>query len=775
MAIERVAVLGAGVMGAAIAAHVANAGREVVVLDLVPEGTRNRNALAEGAVERLLKSDPAPLMDRRFAKRIRTGNLEDHLGLLKEVDWIIEAVIEQREPKQALYRRLEGVRREGSIVSSNTSTIRLAALVEGLPERFRRDFLITHFFNPPRYMRLLELVVSPATRREAVEEVRRFCDLALGKGVIEANDTPGFIANRIGTFWIQCALNEALDGGLPVEEADAVLSRPFGIPKTGVFALMDLVGIDLMPIVGRSLAAAVPEGDAFRAIHREPEALKRMIADGLTGRKGKGGFYRLAEREGKRVKEAIDLTTLAYAKAAKPRLEAISAWKSGGLRALFTHDERAGRYAWRVMSRTLAYAAGLVPEIAPSIRAVDEAMRLGYNWGRGPFELIDEIGARWFAERLAADGERVPPLLARAAETGGFYRVEQGRRKALAPDGAFRPIERPHGVLLLADLKLAAKPILRNGSASLWDVGDGVAALEFHTKMNALDAEVLELMRRAIERVGERHRALVLYNEGENFSAGVNLGLALFAVNVGAWGMIEELLRAGQDTFRALRHAPFPVVGAPARLALGGGCEVLLHCDAVQAHAESYVGLVETGVGLIPGWGGCRAMLSRALGQKRGFGGSMPAISKVFETIGLSKVSRSAFEAIELGFLRESDGITFNRDRLLADAKARALALVPGYQAPPPSSFKLPGKTARIALAIAVKGMGLTGKVTAHDQLVAKELAFVLSGGETDAVDHIDDDTMAGLERAAFMRLIREPKTIARMEHTLDTGKPLRN
>jgi len=774
MAIAKVAVIGSGVMGGAIAAHAANAGAEVVLLDIVPEGGRNRSALAEGAIERMLKTDPAPFMDRRFAKRIRTGNLDDHLNQLKDVDWIIEAVVEKLEIKQALYRKIEGVRRDGSIVSSNTSTIRLAALTEGLPERLRRDFLITHFFNPPRYMRLLELVAGPSTRRDAIEAINHFCDLSLGKGVIEANDTPGFIANRIGTFWIQVALNEALDSGLPIEEADAVLSRPFGIPKTGVFALMDLVGIDLMPLVGRSLYNAVKEGDAFRAIHREAEPVRRMIEGGLIGRKGKGGFYRLAEHDGKKVKEAIDLKSLAYAKARKPRLECVSVARKGGLPALFEHPEPAGGYAWRVMSRTLAYAAALVPEIAGSIQAVDDAMRLGYNWGQGPFELIDKIGPRWFAERLKADGQTVPSLVARAAESGGFYRVEAGRRVALAPTGSYRPIERPKGVLLLADLRLAAKPLLRNRSASLWDIGDGVAALEFHTKMNVLDPDILGLMRQSIELIGAKHKALVIYNEGDNFSAGVNLGLALFAINLGAWPMLEDLVKQGQQTFAALRDAPFPVVGAPSGLALGGGCEVLLHCDAVQAHAESYIGLVETGVGLIPGWGGCRAMLARGLGKK-GFGGAMPAISKVFETIGLAKVSRSAFEAMELGFLREGDGITANRDRLLSDAKARALALVPGYKPPPAPTFKLPGKTARVAIAIAVKGMSITGKVTAHDQVVAKELAFVLSGGDTDTVDQTTDDSLAKLERAAFMRLLREPKTLARMEHTLDTGKPLRN
>ena len=772
--INKVAVIGAGVMGAAIAAHVANSGHEAILLDIVPESGR-RNALAEGAVERMLKVDPAPFMDKRFAKRIVCGNLEDDLKRLGEADWIIEAVTERLDVKLAVYQKIEGARRDGSIVSSNTSTIRLRTLIEGLPERFVRDFMITHFFNPPRYMRLLELVPGPSTRLDAIETVRHFCDVALGKGVIKTNDTPGFIANRIGTFWIQCALNEALDCGVPVEEADAVLSRPFGIPKTGVFALMDLVGIDLMPLVGRSLAGAVPEGDGFRAVHREPDTLKQMIANGLTGRKGKGGFYRLAEIDGKRVKQAIDLKTLQYAVARRPRLESVEAAKGGKLSALLEHQERAGIYAWRVMSKTLAYAVALVPEIANSPQAVDDAMRLGYNWTRGPFELIDRIGAGWFAERLKKDGAIVPPLLAKAAQSGGFYKVESGKRAVVLPAGAYRPIERGSGVLLLADVKLAGKPLARNGSASLWDVGDGVAALEFHTKMNALDADSLALAARAIGLVRERFKALVIYNEGENFSAGVNLGLALFAVNLAAWPLIEDLVKSGQETFQALKYAPFPVVGAPSGLALGGGCEVLLHCDAVQAHAESYIGLVEVGVGLIPGWGGCRAMLARGLAQKRGFGGAMPAISKVFETIGTAKVSRSAYEAMEIGYLREGDGITANRDRLLSDAKTKALSLVAGYKPPEPPLFKLPGKTARIALALTVKGFALAGRVTAHDQVVVKELANILSGGETDAPDQLGDEVLARLEREAFMRLIREPKTMARMEHMLATGKPLRN
>ena len=357
------------------------------------------------------------------------------------------------------------------------------------------------------------------------------------------------------------------------------------------------------------------------------------------------------------------------------------------------------------MSGTLAYTAGLVPEIADDVEAVDRAMRLGYNWKRGPFELIDEVGADWFADKLAQEGREVPPLLRAAADGDGFYRIADGRADHLAGSGAYTPLTRPDGVLLLSDIKRAGKPLARNGSASLWDIGDGVACLEFHSKMNALDTEIMALVEQSVEIVGERMTALVIHNEGSNFSVGMNLGLALFVVNVGAWPMIEETIKQGQAAFRSLKFAPFPVVGAPSGMALGGGCEVLLHCDAVQAHAESYMGLVEVGVGLVPGWGGCKEMMLRGLtGGRQGFGGAMPAISKVFETIGLAKVSRSAKQAQSLGFLREGDGISANRDRLLADAKARALALAEDYAPPEPTTVKLPGKTGRVALKMAVKG-----------------------------------------------------------------------
>ena len=775
MPIGKTAVVGAGLMGGAIAAHIANSGHEAVLLDIVPEGGGNRNALAEGAIARMLKDDPAPFMERSDAKRIATGNIDDHLDLLADADWIVEAVTENVAVKQEVYRRIDSVRRTGAIVSSNTSTIPWRVLADGMPEAFARDFLITHFFNPPRYMRLLEVVAGPATRGDAAAAVADFADRKLGKSVVACNDTPGFIANRIGTYWLIAAIGAALDGAVTVEEADALMGRPMGIPKTGVFGLIDLVGLDLMPLVGRSLRDALPADDPLRAVYGEPEIVRSMIAGGYTGRKGKGGFYRLDPDSGTRDKQVIDLRSGEYGPALRPRLESIE--QAGrSLRALFEFPDRTGEYAWRVMSGTLAYAAGLVPEIADDVEAVDRAMRLGYNWKRGPFELIDEAGTAWFAGRLEGEGRAVPPLLRAAADAGGFYRTGDGRREHLAGAGKYAPVARPPGVLLLSDVKLAGPPLAGNGSASLWDLGDGVACLEFHSKMNALDPDIMALIGESVEIVGRGMKALVIHNEGTNFSVGMNLGLALFALNVGAWPMIEETLKGGQDAFNALKFAPFPVVGAPSGMALGGGCEVLLHCDSVQAHAECYIGLVEAGVGIVPGWGGCKEMMLRGLAAKGpGFGGPMMAISKAFETIGLAKVSRSAKEARKLGFLRDGDGISANRDRLLADAKARALALAEDYAAPEPATIRLPGKTGRIALKMAVKGLARTGKATAHDLVVVDHLGTVLTGGDTDATREIPEERLSELERQAILALIRMPATIARIEHMLETGKPLRN
>jgi 3-hydroxyacyl-CoA dehydrogenase len=763
--IKKVAVIGAGVMGAGIAAQVANAGIPAVLLDVVPDG-------AAKAIDRMLKTQPAPFMSAKAAKLITPGNTAKDLGLVADCDWIIEAIIERLDTKQDLYAKLETVRKPGSIVSSNTSTIPLASLVEHRSPTFAHDFCITHFFNPPRYMRLLEVVKGEATGQGVVEAVSRFADVALGKTIVACKDRPGFIANRLGIFWMNCAMIEAVDLGLEVEEADAMMGKPFGIPRTGIFGLMDLVGIDLGPHLVESLMATLPRDDAFRKMYRDVPLIGKMIAEGYTGRKGKGGFYRLNRAQGK-AKEAISLKTGEYRPEKTPDLPGLEAGR-GNLKAIMTGNDKISRYAARVMGQTLSCALSLVPEVADNIDAVDEAMRLGYNWKWGPFELADRLGTDWLAEKLAAEGFAVPPLLKLVAGRS-FYRIEEGRRQQLGTDGAYRDMVRPEGVIFLEDVKRTEKPILKNGSAALWDIGDGVACFEFTTKMNALDPDTMTLLGKAIALVAEKFKALVIYNEAENFSVGANLGLAMFAANMAAWDQVDANIMLGQMTYKSLKYAKFPTVGAPAGMALGGGCEILLHCAHVQAHAETYMGLVECGVGLLPGWGGCKEMLTRWSLLGRLPKGPMPPVAKAFEMISTAATSRSAAEAKELLFLRPTDGITMNRNRLLADAKAKALALAQNYTPPKPAEITLPGKTAAAGMKLTVEGFHRLGIATAHDLVVAEGLGMVLSGGDADITKPTTEDELYALERKGFGRLIRTNGTLARIEHMLDTGKPLRN
>ncbi len=770
--IERVCVIGAGVMGAGIAAQVANAGVPVLLLDIAKDGA-DRSAIARGAVARMLKTEPAAFMSADAAKLVSVGNLEDDLEQVAGCQWIVEAIIERLDLKQALYARLDAVCAPDAAISSNTSTIRLASLLDGQSDGFRKRFAITHFFNPPRYMRLLELVVGPATDTALFDRVADFVDRRLGKTVVRTNDTPGFIANRIGTFWLQHAVNKAIEHKLTVAEADAVMGRPLGIPKTGVFGLLDLIGLDLMPHIARSMTGSLPADDPFHDTTRELPFLQRMIADGYTGRKGKGGFYRINKGASGRekIKESIGLVTGEYAPSQGVRLPDALGRDAG---TLLASSDRFGAYAWSVMSDTLSYAARLVPEIADEIVAVDAAMRLGFNWKLGPFELLDAIGPARVAARLEQEGRKVPALL-RAVGDKTFYRIEDGRAEFFGTDGRYHPVPRQDGVLLLDDIKRGGAPLARNKSASLWDIGEGVACLEFHTKMNALDDKILELLDQSLKIVKERFRALVIANDGSNFSAGANLGTALFAANIAAWGEIDKTVSQGQRAFKAMKYSPFPVVAAPAGMALGGGCEVLLHADAIVAHAETYAGLVETGVGLVPGWGGNGEMLARAGGARAMPRGPMPSAAAVFETISQAKVSKSAAEARRMLILRDSDSIVMNRDRLLFEARAKALSLVEGYQPPQRPEYRLSGQGGRTGLGLAVAEFAKRGIATPHDVVVADALAELLSGGDADIVDTVTEDQLLALERKAFMRLIRTGPTLARIEHMLTTGKPLRN
>ena len=775
--IKKAAVIGAGVMGAGIAAHITNAGIPCVLLDIVPKDGKNRNAIAEGAVAKLLKTDPAPFMSKRNAQMITTGNIEDNLDLLADCDWIIEAVIERLDIKQDLYKKVQVARKKGSLVSSNTSTIPLKELEAGMPAEMVPDFIITHFFNPPRYMRLLEIVAGPKTRKDAVATIREFADVRMGKGVVICKDTPGFIGNRIGIYWMQNAVVEAIAMGLTVDEADAVGSRPFGIPKTGVFGLLDLIGIDLMPHLAKSMLSLLPKTDDYVRISSEPAVVTTMLKNGWIGRKGPSGFYRMKKDGAAKIKESIDLASGEYKPSAKADFASLNASKKGGLKALIEQSDKGAQYAWKVASGGLVYTASLVPEIADTIVDVDEAMKDGYGWGLGPFELMDAMGAKWFADKLAADKKTVPPLLKLAADKGGFYRTQDGKLQYLTTAGNYTDVVRAPGVLKLSDVKRGGTPVIKNPSAKVWDIGDGVLCFEFTSRANSLDPLTMAAYKDVMRLIkgDKKWKGLVVHNEGPNFSVGANIGLVLFAANIAVWSELESQIEDGQKTYQNLKLAPFPVVSAPLGMALGGGCEILLHSDAIQAHAETYTGLVEVGVGVIPGWGGCKEMLLRLKSDPKMPKGPMPAVARAFELIGTAQVAKSAFEAKEMGILRKDDAISMNRDRLLADAKAKVLKLAEGYTPPKEQVISLPGPHGMAALKVALEGFKLTGKLTPHDEVVSLALARVLTGGNTDHIDTVSEKDLMKLERQSFLELARNPATLARMEVMLDTGKPLRN
>ncbi|MCY4239344.1 MAG: 3-hydroxyacyl-CoA dehydrogenase NAD-binding domain-containing protein [Rhodospirillaceae bacterium] len=773
MEIRKLAVIGAGVMGSGIAAQVANAGVPVLLMDIVPEGTTNRNTLASSAIAKMLGQDPAPFMHKQNAKLVEPANLEDDLEKLGDCDWIVEAVTERLDIKRDVYRKIEAHRKTGAAVTSNTSTIPLARLLEGVEDGFAQNFFITHFFNPPRYMRLLEIVSSARTDPETVKAVRDFSDVMLGKTVIACNDTPGFIANRIGGYWIQTAIKQTIETGLSVEEADAVGGKPMGVPKTGIFGLMDLVGIDLMRHVAVSMVTNLPDDDPYVLDYQELPLVLKMVEEGYTGRKGKGGFYRI-NGVGK-IRESIDLETGEYSRSEPSELESAQVGAKN-MRALVEHEDRGGRWAWQVLSKVIAHSASLVPEIADTLADIDAGMRLGYAWKWGPFELADRLGPRYVADRLREEGRDVPPLLDEVGD-GSFYKVQDGHLCFFGVDGSYHRVERPNGVLLLEDIKRTSAPIEKNGSASLWNIGDGVICFEIHTKMNAIDPDVTAMLEKGLKLVAkdDAYKALVVYNEGSNFSVGANVGMALFAANVGVWPMIETMIENGQQVMKSMKYADFPVVAAPSGMALGGGCELLLHSAAVQAHAETYTGLVETGIGVVPGWGGCKEMVTRHMLNTKRPAGPLPPIAKAFEYISTATVAKSAQEARDMLILRKSDGVTFNRDRLLHDAKQKALSMVDGYVRPAGMELNLPGPSGKAALDLAIEDFRLRGVALPHDTVVSGEVGNILTGGKTDITETVSEDKLYELERESFIKLLKTNATLARIEHMLDTGEPLRN
>lgn len=777
--LNKVAVIGSGVMGSGIAAQIANAGVDVLLLDVVPKDAKDskdkaaRNKIADDAVSKLLKTNPAPLMHKRNIKRISTGNIDDNLKDIKDCDWVIEVVIERLDIKQDLYKKIAKHRKKGAVVSSNTSTLPLAQLTQGMDADMAKHFMITHFFNPPRYMRLLEVVRGDKTSTAAAERIEKFADVRLGKSIVACNDTPGFIGNRIGTYWLQCATVEALERNIDVESADAVLGKPAGVPKTGVFGLLDLVGLDLMPHILKSMKDTLPDNDPFNQLGGVPKLLQDMIDKGYTGRKGKGGFYRLND---KKQKEAIDLQTGDYYKAKRPTPAAAKAAKKSGLRALVTHDSEEGRYARIVLAKTFAYAASLVPEITDTVEQVDRAIRLGYNWKKGPFELMDKIGAEKLVDILEAENIPVPALLKKVG-SGKFYKTENGQLHYFDLSGVYKPVRRPNGVLLLEDIKRKEKePIMGNMSASVWDIGDGIACLEFHSKMNAFNPLMTSLIRKAVKELPKKgYKGMVIYNEASNFSVGANIAMILVAATLRIWPLVRWIIRGGQKSFQDLKYANFPIVAAPSGMALGGGCEVVLASHAVEAHAETYIGLVEVGVGIIPGWGGCKELLGRWATADDAKNGPMVAPMNAFETIATAQVAKSAEEAKSKKFLRPTDGIVMNRDRVLAAAKKRAQDMAADFKPMEPFTYRLPGASGAAALEMGVLEYAKKGQATPHDVTIGKRLAYVLSGGDTEVTRELTEEDILKLERDGLVALAKTKKSRARVKHMLFKGKPLRN
>lgn len=775
--IKKVAVIGSGVMGSGIAAHCANAGCEVLLLDIVDDESSDRSIIAKNAIKYMHKSNPEMLMQRKNSKLITPGNIDDDLHKLIDCDWVIEVIIENLDIKKKLYKKLAQKIGKDTILSSNTSTIPRSELITDMTTDLASRFLITHFFNPPRYLPLLEVVSSPEVNADVLDRFCTFADIDLGKRVTICNDSPGFIGNRLGIYFIQRAYKATIDHGLSIEQADAMLGRPIGLPKTAVFALMDLVGIDLIPHVTGSLISHLGENDPFHKIAGVgKDTITSMIDEGYTGRKGKGGFYRLNRENGKKIKEARSLITGEY-KTAKRKAGFPSA-KMGkrGIAEIMDCDDKGAEFVSDVLLDSLSYAAYIVPEVSEDIYAIDGAMKVGYNWKKGPFEMMDAIGPKSMVKRLKDSNKSVPPFLALAAEKGMFYGIDSGEITRLSPNGEMVIIERNEDTLTVADLKRRGKPLKRNGSASIWDMGDQVLLVEYHTKMNAMDPMNMEMLLNAVDMAeNEGWKGIVIGNDAANFCAGANLGLALFAANLAAWKDLDDFIGLGQDTYQTLKFSEVPIIAASAGLCLGGGAEVLMHCDAVQAHSESYVGLVEVGVGIIPAWGGCKEYLGRVKEFGLVSNGPMGAVMKAFEVIGTAQVAKSADQARTMGFLGPNDRITMNRDRLLSDAKKTLIELSKDYSPPEPRTYSLPGPSGKAALELAVNDLALSGKVTPHDIVVTNALAEILTGGDTDVTDILEEDDILAMEKNAITTLAKNTDTLDRMQHMLETGKPLRN
>jgi 3-hydroxyacyl-CoA dehydrogenase len=802
MRIEKAAVLGAGTMGAQIAAHLANAGVPTVLLDIAPrelspeeqakgltlESKQVRNRIAQAGFDAAKKAKPAAFFTPEKARLVSIGNFEDDLQKLKDCDLIIEAVVENFDIKRSLYEKIEQHRRQGAIIGSNTSGIPISQLAAGRSEDFRAHFLGVHFFNPPRYLHLVEIIRTEWTKPEVSCFLYGFLDQRLGKGVVPAKDRPNFIANRIGTFGAMVTIKTMLEDGYSLEEVDKITGQAVGRPKSATFRTFDLVGLDVFGHVVKNLYEALPD-DEEREVFKAPDFLGAMIGRGILGNKTKGGFYRKQTGEGgKKEIWAINHLTLDYEPAQKVKLPALDMAKNiedlpDRIKTLVWSKDRVGAFLWKTMSRTFRYAANRIPEIADTIVEIDRAMRWGFNWELGVFETWDAIGVEKSVARMKEDGVAIPANVQKLLDAGGksFYKKENGQQFYFDfVSGEYVSLGDQPGVIILKSVKDRTGVIKKNSGASLIDIGDGVACLEFHSKMNAIGGDTLQMVKQSLAEVEKNFVGLVVGNQGTNFSVGANIMLMLMEAQEENWEELDMMGRAFQASTMSLRYSPKPVVVAPFNLVFGGGCEMVLHGDRVRAAAETYIGLVEVGVGIIPAGGGTKELLLRTLDsipKNVDDADPFPFVKRAFETIALAKVATSAEEARTLGFLAEDDTISMNGDRLIADAKKEVLALAAsGYVQPQPRTDILAlGNAALATLKLGIHQMKRAGYISDHDALIGEKLARILTGGDLNHQTRVSEQYLLDLEREAFLSLAGTRKTQERLAAMLKTGKPLRN
>lgn len=800
--IQKAAILGAGTMGARIAAHFANAGLPCLLLDIVPRdaGAGDRNKIVAAGLEAAKKSKPAALFTPTLAAKIAIGNFEDDLAKIADADWIIEVVAENLEIKRGLLSKVAQFRKPGAIVTTNTSGLPVHLIAEGLPEEFLEHWAGTHFFNPPRYMKLVEVIPGPKTSRAVLDTLSDFCDRRLGKGVVIAKDTPNFIANRIGTYSMLNALRLMGTLGMTIEEVDACTGPAVGWPKSATFRTADIVGLDVLMHVVKNIYETAPN-DESREAYKIPAFVEEMARRKWLGDKTGHGFYkRLKHGEGEKEILTLDLRTMEYRPRQKAKFPSIEAGKSiedtrERVRAMLTplfegqKTDKAQQFIWGGLSEMCLYAGRRMPEISDHIENVDRAMRWGFAWELGPFESVDAIGLTAFAEQIKKEGRSLPPIFEKALANGrkSFYESQKGVTSVFNfCSGSMKKVEEPAGILILKNLKDGGREVERNAGASLIDLGDGVVCCEFHAKMNAIGADLIAMIHKGLKRLETDFDAMVIANQATNFSVGANLMMVLIAAQEQEWDELHLAVKQFQNVNLAIKYAPKPVVAAPQGMALGGGCEISLHAAKIHAAAEAYIGLVETGVGLIPGGGGTKEMLIHA-NENAASGDDLDlfhTLRPVFEHIAMAKVGTSAEECRELGYLRRGDAVSMNRERLVADAKQTALALLEGGWKPAASSWQGGAQTTQIkvlgepflaAAKMAIHLMVRGGYASDYDAHVARKLANILAGGPLSAAQMVNEQYVLDLEREAFVSLCGEKKTQARIAHTLKTGKPLRN